>query len=110
MSVRFDDEFIRCVLWRNFYEPYTWQWQEGRSRWDLLDVVRITRALRPEGINWPVTPEIIEEKGFSHGFIITWFATYCSEVEIFERAEAWHVEALGALKSLSTERTNWRTR
>ena len=56
-SVRFDDEFIRCVLWRNFYEPYTWQWQEGRSRWDLLDVVRITRALRPEGINWPVTPD-----------------------------------------------------
>lgn len=56
-SVRFDDEFIRNLLWRNFYEPYTWQWQDGRSRWDLLDVVRITRALRPDGINWPTTPE-----------------------------------------------------
>ena len=22
-------------------------------RWDLLDVVRMIRALRPEGINWP---------------------------------------------------------
>lgn len=56
-SVRFDDEFIRHLLWRNFYDPYEWQWSEGRSRWDLLDVVRLTRALRPEGITWPVTPE-----------------------------------------------------
>lgn len=56
-SVRFDDEFMRHTLWRNFYDPYEWQWQDGRSRWDMLDVVRLTRALRPEGINWPVTPE-----------------------------------------------------
>ena len=26
-------------------------------RWDLLDVVRMTRALRPEGIEWPVDKE-----------------------------------------------------
>ena len=53
-NVRFDDEFIRHLLWRNFYDPYEWSWKDGRSRWDLLDVVRLTRALRPEGINWPV--------------------------------------------------------
>lgn len=53
-NVRFDDEFIRHILWRNFYDPYEWAWKGGRSRWDLLDVVRMTRALRPEGINWPV--------------------------------------------------------
>ena len=51
-NVRFDDEFIRHLLWRNFYDPYEWSWKDGRSRWDLLDVVRLTRALRPEGINW----------------------------------------------------------
>lgn len=56
-SVRFDDEYIRNTLWRNFYDPYEWQWQDGRSRWDLLDVVRMTRALRPEGIEWPVTAD-----------------------------------------------------
>lgn len=56
-SVRFDDEFMRHLLWRNFYDPYEWQWKEGRSRWDLLDVVRLTRALRPEGIKWPVTED-----------------------------------------------------
>ena len=53
-NVRFDDEFIRHLLWRNFYDPYEWSWKDGRSRWDLLDVVRLTRALRPEGINWPL--------------------------------------------------------
>ena len=57
-SVRFDDEFIRHTLWRNFYDPYEWAWSEGRSRWDMLDVVRMTRALRPEGIEWP-----LDEKG-----------------------------------------------
>lgn len=53
-NIRFDDEFIRHLFWRNFYDPYEWTWKEGRSRWDLLDVVRMTRALRPDGIEWPV--------------------------------------------------------
>ena len=53
-NIRFDDEFIRHLLWRNFHDPYEWGWKDGRSRWDLLDVVRLTRALRPEGINWPL--------------------------------------------------------
>ncbi len=53
-SIRFDDEFIRALFWRTFNDPYEWSWRDGRSRWDLLDVVRMTRALRPEGIEWPV--------------------------------------------------------
>lgn len=53
-SVRFDDEFIRHIMWRNFYDPYEWHWSDGRGRWDLLDVVRLVRALRPDGIKWPV--------------------------------------------------------
>ena len=53
-NIRFDDEFVRHLLWRNFHDPYEWSWKDGRSRWDLLDVVRLTRALRPEGINWPL--------------------------------------------------------
>lgn len=52
-NIRFDDEFVRHLFWRNFYDPYGWCWRDGRSRWDLLDVVRMTRALRPEGIVWP---------------------------------------------------------
>ena len=52
-NVRFDDEFMRALFWRNFYDPYEWEWKDERSRWDILDVVRLTRALRPEGIEWP---------------------------------------------------------
>ncbi len=52
-SVRFDDEFMRFLHWRNFYDAYEWQWSEGRSRWDMLDLVRMTRALRPDHIQWP---------------------------------------------------------
>ena len=39
-NVRFDDEFIRHILWRNFYDPYEWAWSEGRSRWDMLEIGR----------------------------------------------------------------------
>lgn len=56
-TIRFDDEFMRFLHYRNFYDPYEWQWQEQRSKWDLLDVVRMTRALRPEGIVWPFSPD-----------------------------------------------------
>lgn len=56
-SIRFDDEFMRFLHYRNFYDPYEWQWKDGCSRWDILDVVRMTRALRPEGIEWPFAPD-----------------------------------------------------
>jgi exodeoxyribonuclease-1 len=52
-SMRFDDEVTRYGLYRNFFDPYAREWQNGNSRWDLIDVVRLTRALRPEGIEWP---------------------------------------------------------
>lgn len=53
-TVRFDDEFMRYAHYRNFYDPYEWQWKDDKSRWDILDVVRMTRALRPSDIQWPV--------------------------------------------------------
>lgn len=56
-SIRFDDEHMRYTFYRNFYDPYEWQWKDGRSRWDLLDAVRMVRALRPQGINWPVSED-----------------------------------------------------
>ena len=56
-SVRFDNEFIRFLLYRNFYDPYAWSYANGRSVWDMLDVVRMTRALRPDGIEWPFAPD-----------------------------------------------------
>lgn len=61
-SIRFDDEFMRHTFWRNFRDPYAWSWKDGRSRWDLLDVVRLTRALRPDGIIWPFQEVKFEDK------------------------------------------------
>lgn len=55
-NIRFDDEFMRFLFYRNFNDPYEWQWRDGCSRWDLLDVSRMTRALRPGGIKWPFDP------------------------------------------------------
>lgn len=52
-NIRFDDEVTRNIFYRNFYDPYAYSWQQGNSRWDLLDALRACFALRPEGINWP---------------------------------------------------------
>ncbi len=56
-SLRFDDEVTRHGLYRNFLDPYAREWRDGNSRWDLIDLVRLTRALRPEGIQWPDHPD-----------------------------------------------------
>jgi exodeoxyribonuclease I len=52
-SIRFDDEVTRHLFWRNLLDPYAREWQNGCGRWDLLDVVRCTWALRPDGVEWP---------------------------------------------------------
>ncbi|MEJ7745437.1 MAG: exodeoxyribonuclease I [Luteimonas sp.] len=52
-SLRFDDEFIRHGLFRNFHDAYEREWRGGNSRWDLLDVLRLAHALRPQGLAWP---------------------------------------------------------
>ena len=53
-TIRFDDEVTRFMFWRNLIDPYGREWQNDCGRWDLLDVVRMTYALRPEGIVWPI--------------------------------------------------------
>ncbi|MCW3479374.1 exodeoxyribonuclease I [Neisseriaceae bacterium JH1-16] len=52
-SIRFDDEVTRFLFWRNLIDPYSREWRDGCGRWDLLDLVRATYALRPDGIEWP---------------------------------------------------------
>jgi exodeoxyribonuclease-1 len=52
-SMRFDDEVTRNLFYRNLLDPYAREWQNGSSRWDLIDTVRLAHALRPEGIEWP---------------------------------------------------------
>jgi exodeoxyribonuclease-1 len=75
-NIRFDDELLRYTLYRNFYDPYSYSWQNKNSRWDILDMVRACYALRPEGINWPTDDEgkpsfklekLTAANGISHG-------------------------------------------
>ena len=52
-SIRFDDEFTRYTLYRNFLDPYAWHWQNGNTRWDILDVVRMCYALKKDNcLKW----------------------------------------------------------
>lgn len=56
-SIRFDDEVTRQLLYRNFHDPYEREWQNGNSRWDIIDMLRLCAATRPEGIAWPARPD-----------------------------------------------------
>ena len=52
-SIRFDDEFTRHTLYRNFIDPYAWHWKNGNTRWDILDVVRLCYALKKDAsLEW----------------------------------------------------------
>lgn len=75
-SLRFDDEVTRHALYRNFHDPYAREWKNGNSRWDLIDMVRLAGAIRPEGIEWPLREdgyksfrleELTEANGIDHG-------------------------------------------
>lgn len=52
-NIRFDDEFMRNLFFRNLIDPYQREYSNGNSRWDLIDVLRAARDLRPDGIVWP---------------------------------------------------------
>ena len=75
-SIRFDDEITRFMFWRTLMDPYAREWQNQCGRWDLMDVVRMVFALRPEGITWPtkddgVTPsfkleDLTRANGLAH--------------------------------------------
>ncbi|MDO6428727.1 exodeoxyribonuclease I [Thalassotalea sp. 1_MG-2023] len=58
-NIRFDDEVTRYLFYRNFYDPYAREWQNGNSRWDIIDMIRACYALRPEGIEWP---KVVDER------------------------------------------------
>lgn len=52
-SIQFDDEFIRNLLYRNFFDPYEREYANGNSRWDVINLARAAHDLRPDGIVWP---------------------------------------------------------
>jgi len=90
-SIRFDDEITRFALWRSLRDPYGREWQNGNSRWDLLDVTRAFRALRPAGIEWPVREggftsfrleDLTAANGIEHGAAHDAMADVMATIEI----------------------------
>ncbi|MGP1930551.1 MAG: exodeoxyribonuclease I [Arsenophonus sp. ET-YP4-MAG3] len=53
-NIQFDDEVTRHIFYRNFYDPYSYSWKNGNSRWDILNILYACYSLRPDGINWPL--------------------------------------------------------
>ncbi len=51
-NIKFDDECIRATLYRNLYDPFEREYRNRCSRWDIINLVRATRDLRPDGINF----------------------------------------------------------
>ncbi|MEY0132326.1 exodeoxyribonuclease I [Providencia rettgeri] len=65
-NICFDDEVTRNIFYRNFYDPYAYSWQQGNSRWDLLDTLRACFALRPEGLQWPENEDGLPSMRLEH--------------------------------------------
>lgn len=65
-NLRFDDEVTRNLFYRNFIDPYSREWQNDNSRWDLIDALRLAHALRPNGIQWPLTEDGIPSFRLEH--------------------------------------------
>ncbi len=53
----FDDPFVRHGFYRNFLPIYEREYKNGNSRWDLYPVLRAAKALRPDGIEWPLNEQ-----------------------------------------------------
>ena len=55
-SINFDDNFIRHLLYRNFYDPFSWHRDNNSGSWDIFQITAFTRDLRPGNlIKWPKT-------------------------------------------------------
>lgn len=96
-SLRFDDEFTRQMLYRNFHDPYAREWRNGNSRWDVIDLFRAAYALRPEGFNWPTKDngspsfkleDLAHANGLAHADAHDALADVRTTIEITKRLRA----------------------
>jgi exodeoxyribonuclease-1 len=52
-TLRFDDEFLRFLFYRNLLDPYTHQYNKGCSRMDILPLSTLFYIFNPGIISWP---------------------------------------------------------
>ena len=53
-SSHFDDRIVSLSNYRNGLNPYPISYQNKNKRLDLLNVVRLVYAVRPQGMEWPL--------------------------------------------------------
>ena len=56
-SMRFDHPISQHLFYRNLLDPYGWHWKDGNTKWDVIDLFRAAKALRPNGFIWPTNIE-----------------------------------------------------
>jgi len=56
-SIQFDDEFIRNLFYRNLMDPYSREYKNNNSRWDVINLMRAVHDLKYEGFEWPINGE-----------------------------------------------------
>lgn len=96
-NIRFDDEITRHCLYRNLFDPYEHEWRNNNSRWDLIDVMRLMCALRPDGIKWPTDDEgspvfrleaLTQANGIEHGMAHDALADVEATIALAKRVKA----------------------
>ncbi|MCM2131625.1 exodeoxyribonuclease I [Larsenimonas rhizosphaerae] len=113
-TLRFDDEISRHLFYRNFIDPYGREWQNGNSRWDLIDVVRAFYALRPDGIQWPEREpgvpsfkleHLSQANGIEHGNAHDALADVYATIELAKLLRAQNARLFDYLLSLRRKQT-----
>lgn len=61
-TAQFDDPFTQHLFYRNFYDPYGWQWREGNQRYDLLVAVRCAHLFAQDALIWPERDGLLSMK------------------------------------------------
>jgi exodeoxyribonuclease-1 len=61
-SLKFDDEITRNLFYRTLRDPYTREWKNNCSRWDLLKALLAFYHQDRKSINWPISKERISFK------------------------------------------------
>ena len=52
-TASFDDPFTQHLMYRNFQDPYAWQYSDGNLRYDLIVAVRAAYLLANDALIWP---------------------------------------------------------
>ena len=53
-GMSFDHEFTRMLFYRNLRDPYRWEWDQGNSTWDIIELMRAAYLLYPVALpHWP---------------------------------------------------------